>query len=489
MRKKLLTGLLFAVSLAMSLVGNTANVNAAGACNFWINGSSSVPVGQNLTLTVGVTENGTGGLQGVQGVVTAGGVFTIVSGSKIGADYNSTGSTTGKFIVSGMSPIFFGSANLVQIVVKASSVGSGTLSLSGTKGIDGSAVTICNNSPSISLTATTPPSTNANLASLSVSGKSISPSFNAGTTTYSLNVENDVASVTVNATVAEPGATVSGTGARSLNYGNNALSVTVTAPAGNQKVYVINVNRKDNRSSDNSLKSLKPSTGSINFSSNVTTYSMEVPYDVAKVNFTAVANDTKAKVVVNTPDLAPEETRSATIVVTAENGSTRTYTINIRRAKDPNTPKSKENRLEYLKPSAGILSPAFSSDAVNYAIYLPYEISNLTFEYAPIEKKYATVGKTGSDNLEIGENRFTFKVTAEDGSTKEYVVTVHRFDQVGAEANKESPKPKPKDCIKEEKFNIIPYLIGGGAATLLATAGFAVYNIISKRKKGSKVKL
>jgi len=480
MIKKLVAGVLLAATL-VTLIGG-GNVSAAGTCNFSINGNSSVYNGQTLTLTVGLSSNGTnGGIRNAQGYFNVSGSFSIVSASSLNSNFT-VNTDTGRFVGAAMTGIN-GSFNMVSIVVKASSVGSGALNLTSLAAGDTDGPVSCNTSTSKPLTSTTPPSANANLASLSVSGQSIKPSFSASNTKYNLSVGSKVTSITVNASSADSGAKISGTGNRNLQYGDNTISIIVTAPAGNTKTYTITVNRQDDRSSDNKLKSLKPSTGSINFSPNTTTYHMEVPFSVEKVNFTAVANDPKTKVSISTPDLVAEETRAATITVTAENGSTKTYTINIKRSKDPNKPLSHENKLESLSANVGILSPVFSPDKTNYAIYLPFEITKIIFEYTAVEKKYSTITKTGSDDLALGVNKIIFKVTAEDGETREYTVTVHRFDQVGAESEEKSNDTKTKPhAPAKENFNVIPYLIGGAISLVICMVGWFLYIIINRRR-------
>ena len=74
-----------------------------------------------------------------------------------------------------------------------------------------------------------PPSTDATLSGLSITGQAIIPSFTPGTRAYSASVAHDVSSVTVAATATDDGATVSGTGAVSLSVGSNTHNVVVTA--------------------------------------------------------------------------------------------------------------------------------------------------------------------------------------------------------------------------------------------------------------------
>ncbi len=88
-------------------------------------------------------------------------------------------------------------------------------------------------------------SSDNNLASLSINGYSLNPSFNKNTTSYSLTVPNDVNSVTVSAKANDSKARVRGTGKVSLNEGNNKINIVVTAENGNKKTYTINVKVKE----------------------------------------------------------------------------------------------------------------------------------------------------------------------------------------------------------------------------------------------------
>lgn len=83
---------------------------------------------------------------------------------------------------------------------------------------------------------------NANLSNLGIRPNDFS-GFSSGKTVYSVNVPNDVTSISVYATPSSSKATVSGTGNKSLKPGTNKFSVVVTAQDGTQKTYTISVNR------------------------------------------------------------------------------------------------------------------------------------------------------------------------------------------------------------------------------------------------------
>ena len=100
-----------------------------------------------------------------------------------------------------------------------------------------------------------PPSTDANLSSLTTSAGTLTPSFVSNTLIYTTNsVANDVTSVTVTLTTTDDGATVTVAGtavangvasdAINLNIGPNAITIVVTAEDGiAMKTYTISVSR------------------------------------------------------------------------------------------------------------------------------------------------------------------------------------------------------------------------------------------------------
>ncbi len=87
------------------------------------------------------------------------------------------------------------------------------------------------------------PSSNANLASLKVSGATLSPNFASNKTSYSATVPYTTSKVTISAGVADAGATVVGAGTIDLQVGENKRTLTVTAASGAKKSYNITITR------------------------------------------------------------------------------------------------------------------------------------------------------------------------------------------------------------------------------------------------------
>ena len=82
------------------------------------------------------------------------------------------------------------------------------------------------------------------LDSITVSDCTLDPVFNSATTEYSCTVKNNISTVTVNATATSTKSKVRGLGAKDLVEGKNTLPIRVIAEDGSEKIYNVNVTRK-----------------------------------------------------------------------------------------------------------------------------------------------------------------------------------------------------------------------------------------------------
>jgi hypothetical protein len=93
---------------------------------------------------------------------------------------------------------------------------------------------------------------NANLSALTLSASELSPDFNAKTTLYFANVQNNISSISVIATAAEKTSVVSINGmeasnAVALNVGDNTVTINVRAKDGTEKTYTVLIKREYSR--------------------------------------------------------------------------------------------------------------------------------------------------------------------------------------------------------------------------------------------------
>ncbi len=93
--------------------------------------------------------------------------------------------------------------------------------------------------------------------------------------------------------------------------------------------------------------------------------------------------------------------------------------------------KSSDATLSDLTITGGTLSPAFDSDTAEYAVSVGYSVTSVTVTPTVNDTGKATVTVNGGVasqpvSLDVGANTITVKVTAENGATKNYTITVTR---------------------------------------------------------------
>lgn len=264
-------------------------------------------------------------------------------------------------------------------------------------------------------------SSNNYLASLLLD-QPFTPEFNRDTLSYSATVSNDISSVTVNGVAEDPNATVEGNDTYNLVVGNNQINVTVTAENTTFRVYTINVYRE--ASNNNYLSDLKVNGSTISgFNREKNDYTITVSNDILEVDVVPVLEDSTATVVGGGITHLVTGKNTIDIVVTSEDGVSRTYTIEVIREKSAN------NYLTILSALEGTLSPAFTKENSSYTMQVPYEVESLTLTTV-LEDANSKLKITGNENFTVGSgNIVSIEVEAEDGSKNTYEINVERLQQ------------------------------------------------------------
>ena len=412
--------------LALSL--NVSNINATNNFTSKLAPSKSkVQAGETFTVNIvlsGLDSNGLGSANYNVGFNDS--LFTYASHTTpIGATM--VDNLDGNVVKLGFftaNAVGNGILTTLTFTAKSTAVGSGdfTLSSSGAGVLVGSDVIPLTSSDSGTSVTAFILGTNANLASLSLSAGSLSPTFNAETTSYTATV--DASSVVINATTVT-GATLTGIGTKNLNYGNNSFYLIVTAEDGvTKKTYSITINRPDNRSSNNKLKELAVSNTDIKFNGG-TSYTSTVENNITSVNISATASDSRSTISGAGKKDLQVGSNVYQLIVTAENGSQQIYVITIIRK-----PKSGEelnlskiNTLESLSIEG--VSLDFDSKKLVYNLSVENNISEVKLKYKLSDTKSSAVVE-GKTQLEVGVNKISIIVTAENGETKIYVLYIER---------------------------------------------------------------
>ena len=115
--------------------------------------------------------------------------------------------------------------------------------------------------------------------------------------------------------------------------------------------------------------------------------------------------------------------------------STKSTTVSVT---NPSTQVSSNANLSSMSVSAGSLSPSFSPSVTSYTINVGSDVSVCTIS-AKAQDSKATISVSGSKNLKAGKNVRSVTVTAENGSTKTYTITIYKAEGTTGGNDKEDP--------------------------------------------------
>ncbi len=173
-------------------------------------------------------------------------------------------------------------------------------------------------------------------------------------------------------------------------------------------------------SSNNYLKSLSSEIVEISFNKNLFEYSVEVSNAVTSLNLIAEVEDAKASYVINGDKDFVVGTNLVEVIVTAENGTSKKYSITVEKSKSDN------NKLKTLEINNFEIN--FKNDLYQYQINSnDKDLKALEINYET-EDSNATVEIIGNENFVKGKNQVTITVTAENGESQTYTITVNIGD-------------------------------------------------------------
>lgn len=189
---------------------------------------------------------------------------------------------------------------------------------------------------------------------------------------------------------------------------------------------------KPEESNNKDLKSLSLKDETLKltpeFSKDVTEYSLNVPDNMDILDIEAVAEDENAKVEITGNDDLLMGENTVEIKVTAEDGTVRTYTINVTKG-DVDAIADNTIALESLSIDGYTLSPEFSKNIYEYTVDVP-DVSVTSLNVNAISNtEEAAIEIIGNNNLTVGENVITVLVKSSDGSevtTYQVIANIHQ---------------------------------------------------------------
>ena len=242
----------------------------------------------------------------------------------------------------------------------------------------------------------------------------------------------------------------------------------------NQTAYITSAYLTTEKPEESDNKNLKALTISGDyeltpaFDKDVTEYSITIGTDVDSLDIEAVAEDSSAKVEISGNDKILTGENTIEVKVTAEDGTVRTYKINVTKVENANIVPSLG--LSELSITGYTLSPEFDKEVYEYKLDIAdTSITSLNVN-AKSDEENAVIDISGNDELKLGENIITILVKSEDG---ENVVTYQIV------VNITEKKEENNQLIAGIENNDLYMCIGIGVAVLVV---IIIIIVIVKRR-------
>ena len=272
----------------------------------------------------------------------------------------------------------------------------------------------------------------SSLSNLSISldgiDKPIIPSFSPDILSYNIG-STDASTISITTTKTDEKSTVTGDGDIPLIVGINNIPIIVTAEDGSTTTYSIIVEKKISSNAkltslyvvvDGETIPLEPSFSPDKFDyktlNKVYSDSAEIVV-VAQNPKSTISGDGK----VSLNDIGDNRNL---ITVTAEDGSIQNYSINIIKGASDNA------NLKTLSVSDSTgnlpLDPVFNKDTLEYTLEVENDVDKINILATAEDSKAKILGIGNNKNLAVSINVFDIDITAEDGSTKKYKISITR---------------------------------------------------------------
>ena len=265
--------------------------------------------------------------------------------------------------------------------------------------IDGTEVSLVSNSD-VDVKISRALSSNNDITSLTSSIGVFDKPFDKDVLEYTLYVDYWVKSLTLNGVLGDKYASTLGFKEYALTGDTTVITLPVVAENGAIKSYTIKVVKVYPKSTNNYLSKLKIEGYEIDFNKDTLEYSIKVASDIETLDITAVAEDSSARVNIYGNSNFKEGENKVTVVVTAEDGSERTYTITVNKetkeevAESNDTEEKNNNQLEktviiilIILVIIGLLYLIFKKDDENDIVVISSSLNKKDDKNTKNEKK------------------------------------------------------------------------------------------------------
>lgn len=344
---------------------------------------------------------------------------------------------------------------------------------------------------------------NNSLQNLVVSPGTLAPTFDPNLQVYTASVANNTGSVAVTPTLSDPAATMTVNGQPaisgqaqtvSLSGGGENTVITIAVTAQNEAVKTYQVTVSRGRSNNNNLQSLGISPGTLSpaFRAGTTGYTVNLPAtlasNVTSIRVTPTLQDDTATMTVNGQATTSGQTQTAplptpgsnnfiNIVVVAQDGTPKTYSVNVIRAA-----LGGNNNLQSLTVSPTGLNPSFTASTTSYTLGVGSGVSSVTVTPRP-QDTAATITVTSNGPGPVttsGQARtiplrdaglsttINIVVRAPNGSEKPYTITVDR-----------ATPPPPSGNNNLQNLTVSPGSLSPAFSTTRARTDYVVNDVTS----------
>lgn len=209
----------------------------------------------------------------------------------------------------------------------------------------------------------------------------------------------------------------------------DSTSITINDLEINKYDYTYNLTNNSNltsnikiaKSNNAYLKTLTIKEAEINFQKDVFEYNITIPTDVNSLTIDYDTENSMAGIEYNSGDngdFKVNETKTLYIKVVAEDGVTEhTYKINVTKK------QSNDNNISDIKTDKGNLN--FEENKQSYNVDVDANTDHLDLDII-LRNNKATYTILGNSNFKAGLNLITIRVVAEDGTIKEYYISVNK---------------------------------------------------------------
>ena len=341
-----------------------------------LNSNNSVKENDRITLNLDISGFNLGSINGIEGVLNYdSNILELKGANSEQFNFGTLNLDNNKFAFAGKNPINSNST-IITFTFKAIASGNVTVSVSDVKlANNGALLSILSNTTSNNITVEPILSDDNNINSITISSGTINKEINNEDTYYIINVDSSVNTITINGILSSEKASSEGFGTYNLTGTHTLITVDVTAEDGTAKKYTFeviknidntnnttNTNNQNNKetkvetvslqkfiySSDSYLENLIIEGYEIEFDKDTYEYSLTVDSDVESLILDPILSNSNATYTIYGNSDFQEGENIVTIVVTAEDGSTSTYKINVNKEekKEIKTEDKEESKEE-----------------------------------------------------------------------------------------------------------------------------------------------